>query len=754
MSGEISWQALLKKHFGHQQFRPLQLEIIQSLLARRDVFAVMPTGGGKSLCYQLPAVATPGLTLVISPLIALMKDQVDALNATGVPATSLNSSIPAAELRDRLQRLDQGEFKLLYVAPERVVMGDFLQRLERWNISLIAVDEAHCISEWGHDFRPEYRRIPELREVLPGIPILALTATATPRVQNDILSQLRFENAARFLGSFNRPNLHYRVRAKRRALDLIEAFIKQRPNESGILYCLSRKDAERLSEELNLRGVRALPYHAGLSPEQRNQNQEAFIRDEVEVICATIAFGMGINKSNVRFVIHHDLPKNIEGYYQETGRAGRDGLHSDCLLFYTPADAVKLLAFIDQKSTEAERAAAKQQLREMQHYAESVECRRRFLLRYFGEEYSQLNCGNCDRCQGGSPGLDVTTDAKKFLSCVYRVQQRCSFNVGLGTHVAILRGEPNSTIERHQLQELSTYAIGREVDSRIWFSIGKELLRLGFLEKLSSGQIETVSLTTAGRQFLKDTAATVTLPEVFTKAEKKKSRKNRKATTAAPLEPAAANLPLEASPRISTDAPYDESLYEELRRLRAGLAKERSLPAFVIFSDAALRDMCRLYPTTRDEFLEVSGVGEKKASDFWEVFTGTIRTWLSAHPRTAALPKREKAPAPAPRPATSPALSRALFLEGKSVSEIAQLCGLTEGTIYEHFCRTIEAGEPFPIQLMFSEAELAQIREAFQHHQALALKPVFERLGGAIPYGKLRVYQRLFAPPPGETAPI
>jgi ATP-dependent DNA helicase RecQ len=381
---------LLKQYFGFTSFRPLQEEIIRDALAGKDVFALLPTGGGKSLCFQLPALAREGLTVVVSPLIALMKDQVDAMQASGVAATFLNSSLAAGESRGRLRGLHNGEFRLLYVAPERLMISGFLEDVKRWNVKLIAVDEAHCISEWGHDFRPEYRQIAELRDHFPNVPFMALTATATERVREDIIKHLRLRDSVPYVASFNRPNLTYRVLAKNKPYEQTLAFVRERPQESGIVYCQSRKAAETVAERLNADGVKAKPYHAGLDQKDRAANQELFLRDEVHVICATIAFGMGINKSNVRFVIHYDLPKNIEGYYQETGRAGRDGLPSECILLFSAGDVVKQMQFIDEKSAQEQRVA-REQLQQMVHYAECAACRRRELLAYFGENVGQAS---------------------------------------------------------------------------------------------------------------------------------------------------------------------------------------------------------------------------------------------------------------------------------------------------------------------------------------------------------------------------
>jgi ATP-dependent DNA helicase RecQ len=380
-------RALLKQYFGFDSFRPLQEEIITDALADRDVFAVLPTGGGKSLCFQLPALARDGLTVVVSPLIALMKDQVDALQTACVPATFLNSSLAAGESRPRLRGLHNGEFRLLYVAPERLMLSGFLDDLKRWQVNLFAIDEAHCISEWGHDFRPEYRQLATLREQFAGVPMMALTATATERVRGDIVRQLHLRDPRVYIASFNRPNLIYRVSGKAGAYRQILDFVRARPRESGIIYCQARKTADSLAARLTADGVASLPYHAGLTSGERTRNQEAFLRDEIRVVCATIAFGMGINKPDVRFVIHHDLPKNIEGYYQETGRAGRDGLPSECLLLFSPGDRVKYSRFIDEKPDAREREIAREQLEQIVHYAECATCRRAELLGYFGERF-------------------------------------------------------------------------------------------------------------------------------------------------------------------------------------------------------------------------------------------------------------------------------------------------------------------------------------------------------------------------------
>ncbi len=387
-------RAALKHHFGFDAFRPLQEEIVADVLAGRDVFALLPTGGGKSLCFQLPAVMAPGLTVVVSPLIALMKDQVDAMTAAGVPATFLNSTLESDEARKRIRGLHEGAYRLLYLAPERLALTNVASDLRAWNVTRFAIDEAHCISEWGHDFRPDYRRLSALRRVFPEVPILALTATATDRVRDDIVASLALRDPACYVASFNRPNLTYRVQAKGDTFRQLASFVAARKKESGIVYAASRRQAETLADKLRDAGIAALPYHAGLEHSERAYNQERFVRDDARVICATIAFGMGINKSNVRYVVHYDLPKNLESYYQETGRAGRDGLPAECVLFFSPSDAAKQLGFLDEKE-ERERTLALEGLRRMQHFAETSDCRRVTLLAHFGETFPVEACGGC-----------------------------------------------------------------------------------------------------------------------------------------------------------------------------------------------------------------------------------------------------------------------------------------------------------------------------------------------------------------------
>ncbi len=597
----------LKKTFGYPEFRPLQREIIEATLAGKDVFALLPTGGGKSLCFQLPALHREGLTVVVSPLIALMKDQVDQLRATGVPATYLNSTLDAAEARSRLAGLHRGEYRLLYVAPERLMLDNWKENLRAWNVTALAIDEAHCVSEWGHDFRPEYRMLAQLRDLLPDIPVMALTATATERVRDDIIKHLHLRKPEIFVASFNRPNLSYRVTPKDQPLRQILDFVRRRPDESGIVYCASRSGAERLAESLAAKGFSARAYHAGLSAADRSENQESFLRDDVRIICATIAFGMGINKPNVRWVIHHDLPKNIEGYYQETGRAGRDGLAGDCVLLFSAGDIAKQTHFIEEMSDAKEQQSARAQLRQMVHYAESAGCRRRELLAYFGEDYGEENCGGCDNCLEPRETYDGTTQAQKFLSCVFRIRQANGFGVGVNHVIEVLTGASTEKVRRWGHDKLSTYGIGADTARPEWAAIARELMRLGYLAQ-SPGEYPTIELTDDGMAALKSR-------QIIRLTKSLVVAKSRRSTHRA------------------GEIECDEILFDALRKLRKRLADDRKVPAYVIFGDTTLREMARRYPETVDEMRGISGVGEKKLGEFGAVFAAAVVGHLERFPR-------------------------------------------------------------------------------------------------------------------------
>ncbi|MCX6890990.1 MAG: DNA helicase RecQ [Verrucomicrobia bacterium] len=597
---------LLKQYFGFRSFRPLQEEIIRDALAGRDVFALLPTGGGKSLCFQLPAMTRDGLTVVVSPLIALMKDQVDALQASGVPATFLNSSLPAGEARARLRGLHQGEYRLLYAAPERLMLSGVMSDLQRWNVNLLAIDEAHCISEWGHDFRPEYRQLAGLRQLFPKVPMMALTATATDRVRQDIVALLQLREPCCYVASFNRPNLTYRVFAKNKPYEQLLDFLRKRPRESGIVYCQSRKSTESVAERLNEAGVKARPYHAGLTPRERSEHQDLFLRDEVRVVCATIAFGMGINKPNVRFVVHYDLPKNIEGYYQETGRAGRDGLPSECVLLFSAGDVMKQTRFIDEKPSAKERNIAHEQLRQMVHYAESAGCRRGELLGYFGETSAEDNCGGCDNCLSPRDTYDGTLAAQKFLSCLYRIRQQSGFEFGMNQIVEVLTGAETESIRKWGHEKLSTYGIGNEHSRPEWKAIGRELIRLGLVRQAPAEKFQVLGLTEEGLAVIKQ-------------------RKPVKLTL-----PVSAPAPAE---HRTGEIACDELLFERLVRLRKQLADERAVPPHIVFSDVSLRQMARDYPGSERDLARISGMSARKLQEFGPVVLAVIVGHLETQPR-------------------------------------------------------------------------------------------------------------------------
>ncbi|MBI5525447.1 MAG: DNA helicase RecQ [Deltaproteobacteria bacterium] len=598
--------AALKSQFGFDSFRPFQREIVRDALCGRDVLALLPTGGGKSLCYQIIAALRPGLTVVVSPLIALMKDQVDGLSEMGIAATFVNSSLSPDERRKRLRGLHRGEYRMLYAAPELLTMPHFLDNLLRWNVSLFAIDEAHCISEWGHDFRPEYRRLSELRARFAGVPIMALTATATGRVRDDIVAQLRLRDARRYVASFNRPNLVYRVIPKNRPFEQLLDFVRRRPRESGIVYCQSRKTTESVARRLSECGFAALPYHAGLGAGTRAGNQERFIRDDTQIVCATIAFGMGIDKSNVRYVVHYDLPKNVEGYYQETGRAGRDGLKSDCLLLFSAGDTVKVSRFIDEITDPCEREIAKTQLRGMVAYAESHGCRRRELLAYFGEAYPSGGCTACDNCLEPRAEVDCTIQAQKFLSCVYRIREKSGFNTGIAHVVDVLTGADTEKIRRFGHHQISTHGIGRDDFARPqWLAFGRQLVAKGLVREGGAGERPVVELSGDGLAFLR-----------------------RRETLRMPAPPPAPPRLRRRDAKGPALAAGGSDLFDVLRALRKRLADRRGVPPYVIFPDSALREMERLVPQSIDEFARITGVGRKKLEQFGPTFVGEINAWI------------------------------------------------------------------------------------------------------------------------------
>ena len=596
--------SLLKRHFGYDEFRPGQEAIISNALAGQHGLVVMPTGGGKSLCYQLPALALGGLTLVVSPLIALMKDQVDGLQANGIAAEFVNSSLDSRAVADVERRAQAGEVSLLYVAPERVTMPGFRRFLGTLDLRLIAIDEAHCISEWGHDFRPDYRALSELRAQFPDTPVMALTATATERVQDDIVQQLRLGDWSRFVSGFDRSNLTYRVQARQRAWESLVDLLDERRGESAIVYCFSRKETEDVATELTAAGHPAVAYHAGLDADVRRWTQEQFIDGKVPVVAATIAFGMGIDKPDIRLVVHYALPKSIEGYYQETGRAGRDGLPSDCVLFFSEGDRAKQEYFIQEMTGDA-RETAERQLQQMVDYGRLQTCRRKYLLAYFGETMAGETCGNCDVCLAERTAVDVTEVAQKLLSAVIRTGER--FGIA---HVSdVLLGSGRQRIKELGHDQLSVYGIVKDYDRSRLREIANGLVERGLLAR-ADGEYPTISVTPGGREWLRSRERLTLEMRVEEVASEKGKRRERQGR--------AAGL-------VNIGADYDVRLFDELRALRRRLADEQGVPAFVVFSDATLKGMAAAKPTGQAAMLRVSGVGPAKLERYGEVFLAAIR---------------------------------------------------------------------------------------------------------------------------------
>jgi ATP-dependent DNA helicase RecQ len=700
----------LKKYFGFDTFRPLQREIVEAVLSGNDVFALMPTGAGKSLCFQLPAVLLPGITIVISPLIALMKDQVDGLNAAGIPATFLNSSLDGRELYARIRDLKEGKYKLLYIAPERFPTTGFLEFLDELTISLCVVDEAHCISEWGHDFRADYRNLHVLRERFPNAPIMAVTATATEQVLTDILEQLHLRDDTNiFRASFDRKNLIYQVWPKRGPLAQLTGYLEQKKGESGIVYCLSRDGTERLAASLKAHGHNALPYHAGLERNTRAKTQELFDRDKVDIICATIAFGMGIDKPNVRFVVHYDIPKNIPSYYQETGRAGRDGLSSDCILFNGAGDRQKYIMFFNEKSPE-ERTRSIQELDKMVDLAETTTCRRKALLAYFGENYPSANCGTCDNCLSTQSvdTFDGTRLAKMFLSCARRVNERFS-----APHIIkVLLGSDDRAVIDWRHHELSTYGIGREYKKEEWRHYANEFRKQG-LVVYDYDHYNHVKVTPKGWEVLRD-RRTVTLSR-----PKRVEREKREI-------------------REAVDLPaMNKSLFELLRQLRRTLAEQQSVPPYVIFNDYTLKEIAARMPLDGQEFLAISGVGEVKARQYGMQFLSVVRTFKKEN--QGAVKLTEVHHAPREEKVTDSAIDTlAYFRKGYSLAKIAGLRGFSVSTISSHLAALIQNGDIKSIDSLVEPTKLAPIRAAFQKAGYAALGPVKEQLGDGFTYEELR----------------
>ena len=702
----------LKSQFGFDSFLPLQEKIISNVLSSRDSLVLMPTGGGKSLCYQLPALSLGGITLVVSPLISLMKDQVDALKANGIASEFINSTLAQTEIARIESLAKSGQVKILYVAPERLAsprFGEFLAGLE---ISLIAVDEAHCISEWGHDFRPDYRNLRSLRHQFPGTPIIALTATATDRVREDIVAQLGIEDADQFVSSFDRPNLTYVVQRKRNSFETILELVRRHENESAIIYCGTRKATEELAERLSDNGVGALPYHAGLERIVRSDTQEKFIRDEVNVIAATVAFGMGIDKPNVRLVVHQDLPASLERYYQETGRAGRDGLASDCVLLYSYADKALQEFLINRSEDEADRANALQKLDTMVEFCELRTCRRRYLLEYFGDDLWAGHCDACDVCMSTPEQFDATIIAQKVLSAVIRTEER----FGIGHISGVLRGANTKRIRQLGHDDLSVYGIVDDYSDEGLREVAELLIDKGLLTK-KGAEYPTIAVTPEGRCFLES------------REDLSLTRLSRK--------------PEHDAQQGASDPDYDRGLFERLRSLRSRIAAERDVPPYVIFSDAALRQMAHYYPQSRDNFARISGVGDVKLEQFGQAFLAVIVSHAQLHgmPEGTVPAKASRGSRRASRRSDSThGFVKDLVRQGRSIGEIADDRGLSQRTIIKHIEKLVQEGEQLDIDyLMPAGDRLAGIRDAFGRAGGHYLAPVRKLLGDDYSYEEINL---------------
>ncbi|AVQ71471.1 ATP-dependent DNA helicase RecQ [Microcystis aeruginosa NIES-1211] len=693
MAAIDSLEKALKYHFGYDQFRPNQRQIIEAALNNQDLLVIMPTGGGKSLCFQLPALIKKGVTVVVSPLIALMQDQVTALADNGIGATFLNSTLNAKQVRERESLILQGKIKLLYVAPERLLSPsflDFLAVIDNYlGLACLAVDEAHCVSDWGHDFRPEYRQIKQVRQRFPSVPILALTATATQQVREDIIQQLGLRDTSIHTASFNRPNLYYEVQPKTsKSYQQLYQYIKGQKG-SGIVYCISRKTVDKVAEQLQKDGIDALPYHAGMDDRERSENQTRFIRDDVQIMVATIAFGMGINKPDVRFVVHYDLPRNLEGYYQESGRAGRDGEPAKCTLFFSFADARKIEYFINQKTEQNEQQKARQQLRQVLDYAEGTECRRSSVLGYFGESFAG-NCGNCDNCRNGKNNQDWTIEAQKFLSCVARTGQK----FGMMHIINVLRGRKGERISQYQHHLLSTYGIGKDKTVEEWKRLSRSLVQQNILVE-TEDDFRILKLNQHSWEVM---------------------RKQRSVFIAVPQK---ANGQI-----VGDDNPNmveSDLLFERLRQLRKKIADSQGVPPYVIFHDSSLRLMAQSKPRNLGQFRQISGVVHSKVQQYGDIFIAAINDFCQD-----SLPSTQF-------------LTLQYYQDGLNAEEIARKRSLKVSTIYEHLAKLLEAGYEIDINQLVSKNKQEYIRLAIKKVGDQSLKTLKENLGDNYSYEEIKL---------------
>lgn len=685
----------LQKYFGYTEFRPLQEEIISDVLNGKDTFVLMPTGGGKSLCYQLPALLLSGVTLVISPLISLMKDQVDTLRSNGISAAYLNSTLSYNESQDIKTALLENQIKVLYVAPERLMMSQTMSFLKDVDISLFAVDEAHCISEWGHDFRPEYRRVNVLRTKFPKIPIIALTATASPKVRSDIISQLNLSDPNIYVAGFDRKNLFYEVRPKQDSYNQLLQYLKQHRGKCGIIYCLSRNSVEMLATRLQKNGFRALPYHAGLSDSQRARNQDSFIKDDTQIIVATIAFGMGIDKPNVRFVIHYDLPKNLESYYQETGRGGRDGLPCDCLLFFSHGDRYKIEYFINQKHSKKEQDIALAQLNEMINYCTSSMCRRGVLLKYFGEELSWDHCDNCDVCLNPKETFDGTEAAKKLMCCIEDLDQR----FGLNHVIEVLVGSRTKKVISNKHELLDSYGLGGEYSKDQWKDIAREMIQRGIL--LVEGERYPILKLNKESFDVMDGSHPVNLTK--------------------PVKEVGV-IPKQVNSQVNPE------LFDRLSGIRKTLADEQNIPPYIIFSDNSLQQMAIDKPKTRADFLNIIGVGEYKLEKYGDIFLKEIAEYYAKDdtPHSKGLSGTQLE-------------TLSLQKQNLTIEQIAEVRNLGISTIVGHIEKLILAGNIDSIDHWVDKEKQRTIQEAIATVGGEFLSPIREKLGDGYLYEDIKL---------------
>ena len=705
---------ILKKYFGYDDFRPLQKEVIENVLTGNDALVLMPTGGGKSLCYQLPALKMPGLTLVISPLIALMKDQVDSLKACDVQAEFINSTLLPKQIDEICLRVQKKKIKLLYIAPERFALKSFQDFLKTIDISLIAVDEAHCISEWGHDFRPDYRNLSDLKKIFPSVPLIALTATATKKVRDDILAQLKIKKANVFATSFDRENLKISVIDKKQSFPKLVKILEQYKKESVIIYCFSRKETEELSENLNLNGFSASAYHAGLSPNRRKDVQELFIKDKVNIIVATIAFGMGIDKPDVRLVVHYTFPKTLESYYQEIGRAGRDGLASECVMFYTYADTRRHEFFINRIEGTRLRTQAEEKLAEVLNFADLMTCRKKYLLNYFGEKMKGDNCGSCDSCLEVKENIDATTIAKKIISAVIRVDNR----YGKNYVIDVLLGKKNQKILRNRHNELSVFGIVDDFSENELGQIINQLLGLSYLMK-NTGTYPVLNITKKGAEFLQS-------KKVLKIIKPKKDILIKKQTSKNSLD-------------------YNNDLFEELRGLRLSLAEKDRVPPFVIFGDNSLREMSYYFPKNKNDFSKMTGVGTKKLEKFSKHFLDIINKFvrknnISSIEKEGEILKKDRIIKTAAPRAKFYTKTRELIIKKIPISRIAKNQNVKFDTIVNHLEKMIDTGVALDLEyLKLPKDRYKKIKNAFRACGDERLKPVFEYLDGKFDYDEIKL---------------